>query len=76
MVLCRIHISESIIFNKLTLSIQEGFYLLLNEQVEKYRIYSRGIAQYQVTDRFLMRIAMKSHIHILDYPELGFGYKF
>ncbi len=71
-----IHISESIIFNKLTLSIQEGFYLLLNEQVEKYRIYSRGIAQYQVTDRFLMRIAMKSHIHILDYPELGFGYKF
>ena len=52
------------------------FYLVFNEQVEKYRIYTRGIAQYQVTDRFLMRIAMKSHIHILDYPELGFGYKF
>lgn len=71
-----IHISESIVLNKFTLSLQEGIYLLLNEQVENYRIYSRGIAQYQFTDHFLMRIAMKSHIHILDYPEIGFGYKF
>ena len=71
-----IHISESILFNKLTLTLQEGFYLLLNEQVDKYQIYSRGIAQYQVTDYFFIRIAMKSHLHILDYPEIGFGYKF
>jgi hypothetical protein len=70
-----IHITQSIVYNKFSLSIQEGVYILLKEQVNKHKIYSRGIFQYQVNDRFLMRFAMKSHLHILDYPEIGFGYK-
>jgi hypothetical protein len=71
-----IHLSQSIVYNKLTLSIQEGVYLFLTEPVNHYPIYTRGIVQYQINNRLLIRLAMKSHFHILDYPEIGFGYKF
>ena len=70
-----IHITQSIIYNKFSLSFQEGIYLLLTEKVNKHKIYSKGIFQYQINDRFLMRFVMKSHLNILDYPEIGFGYK-
>lgn len=71
-----IHLSQSIVYNRLTLSIQEGFYLFLTEKVGDYPLYTRGVVQYQVNNHFLIRIAMKSHLHVLDYPEIGFGYKF
>jgi len=60
---------------KFSLSFQEGIYVLLTEKVNKHKIYSKGIFQYQINDRFLMRFVMKSHLNILDYPEIGFGYK-
>ncbi len=71
-----IHISQSIVYNHISLSIQEGVYLFLTEQVDNYRFYNRGILKYQINDHLIIRLAMKSHLHILDYPELGFGYKF
>lgn len=70
------HLSQSIVYNKMSFSLQEGIYILLTEKVNNYLIYNRGVFQYQVTDHFLVRLAMKSHLHILDYPEIGFGYKF
>ena len=71
-----IHLSQSIVYNKFSLSIQEGIYLLLKEKVENHLMYNRGIVQYQVNNHFLIRLAMKSHLFILSFPELGFGYKF
>ena len=51
-----IHLSQSIVYNRLTLSIQEGIYLFLTEQVGNYPIYSRGIVQYQVNNHLLIHL--------------------
>jgi len=71
-----IHLSPSLIYNRIRLTIQVGVYLFLTEQVDNYSIYNRGIIQYKINERFSIRLAMKSHLHILDYPEIGLGYKF
>ncbi len=69
-----IHISQTLVYNRISISLQEGIYLGLTEQVEKYTIYNRGIFKYRVTDHFSARLTMKSHLHILDYPEIGIGW--
>lgn len=70
-----IHVTQTLVYNKLSLSLQQGVYLLLTEKVDNYPVYTRGLIQYKVSKRFLVRLSMKSHFHILDYPEVGFGYK-
>jgi hypothetical protein len=40
------------------------------------RMYNRGILRWKINPHWMMSISMKSHLHILDYPELGFGYYF
>ena len=70
-----IHLSQTVIFNRFSLTIQEGLYLFLVDHLNDYIIYNRGIIQYQINDRFSVRLAMKSNLHILDYPELGLGLK-
>lgn len=69
-----IHISQTIVYNKLSITFQEGVYLILKEKVEEYPIYSRGILKYRFTEKLSGRIVMKSHLHILDYPEIGIGW--
>jgi len=68
-----IHFSQEVVYNKFSIIIQEGFYLVLKDQVEQHVMYNRGIIRYRITDRFLVQLAMKSHVHILDYPEIGVG---
>lgn len=70
-----IHLSQSLIYNKLSLSVQEGAYILLTEKAEGFIIYNRGLIQYKINDHIIIRLAMKSHLQILDYPEIGIGYK-
>lgn len=71
-----LHLSQAIAYNKVTLELQEGIYLLLTDKVNNYVMYNRGIVSYAINNKLLLRIAMKSHLYILDYPELGIGYKF
>ena len=70
-----IHFSQTLVYNKLSLTIQEGVYMLLTEKVGEHIMYNRGIIRYQVNKKFSVRLSMKSHLHILDYPEFGIGYK-
>lgn len=70
-----IHFSQSFTYNRFSIELQEGIYLGLREMVDHYPIYNRGIVKYQVTNKYSIRIAMKSHLHILDYPEFGAGIK-
>jgi len=70
-----IHISQSLIYNRISITLQEGIYIGLTEKVDDYLIYNRGIIQYQLNDQFAVRLAMKSHLHILDFPEIGVGIK-
>ena len=70
-----IHISQTVVFNRFTITIQEGIYIGLTDQLNDYVIYNRGIFQYRINERWAVRLAMKSNLHILDYPELGIGLK-
>lgn len=70
-----IHFSQEFVYDRLSLIIQEGFYLLLTDKVEKNVMYNRGIVRYRISDHAFVQLAMKSHLHILDYPELGLGFK-
>ncbi len=70
-----IHISQSFVYNRLGLEFQEGIYLLLTDKVNHNVMYNRGILKYRISDRFTFRLAMKSHLYILDYPEIGIGIK-
>lgn len=68
-----IHFSQEFVYSRLSLILQEGFYLLLKDNVGKHVMYNRGIIRYRVSDHFFIHLAMKSHLHILDYPEFGLG---
>ncbi|MEQ8908134.1 MAG: acyloxyacyl hydrolase [Vicingaceae bacterium] len=68
-----IHFSQTIVYNRFSLTFQEGIYLGLTEKVNNYFMYNRGIAKYKLTDKLTFRFVMKSHLYILDYPEFGLG---
>jgi hypothetical protein len=68
-----IHVSQELIYNKFSVILQEGFYLLLTDHVDKNVMYNRGIIRYRFSDGFFVQLAMKSHLQILDYPEIGLG---
>jgi hypothetical protein len=70
-----IHFSQSFTYNRFSIELQEGIYLGLTEKVDHYPIYNRGIVRFQLSDKYAIRIAMKSHLYILDYPEFGLGIK-
>ena len=70
-----IHISQTLRYNRFSLSLQEGIYVGLENEVVQKVMYNRGIIKYNLTDNFSVRLAMKSHLHILDYPEIGIGIK-
>jgi len=71
-----IHLSQTIAYRKFRFTLQEGFYLGLTDPINRKPLYNRGILKYYVNDNWSVRIAMKSHLHILDYPEIGVGYIF
>jgi hypothetical protein len=70
-----IHLSQEILYNRLSIIFQEGFYFILTDKVEKNVMYNRGMIRYTIADHFMLSLAMKSHLHILDYPEIGLGYR-
>jgi hypothetical protein len=70
-----IHLSQEFIYSRLSLILQQGFYLGLTDSVSDRKMYNRGIVRVSLSDRMFVQLAMKSHLNILDYPELGLGLK-
>lgn len=71
-----IHLSQEIVYDHISFILQEGFYVGLTDKVNFKTMYNRGIVRWKINDNFLVHVSMKSHLHILDYPEFGFGYYF
>lgn len=71
-----IHISQELVYDRFSFILQEGIYIGLTNQVDKSFMYNRAILRWKLNENFLIHISMKSHLHILDYPEVGFGYYF
>lgn len=70
-----VHVSQTLRYNRFSLSLQQGIYVGLTNKVEDKLMYNRGIIKCNLSDNFSVRLAMKSHLHILDYPEIGIGIK-
>ncbi len=70
-----IHISQTLRYNRFSLSLQQGVYVGLSNKVEDKVMYNRGVIKYNFSENVSIRLAMKSHLHILDYPEIGVGFK-
>lgn len=71
-----IHLSQELVYDRFSFILQEGFYIGLIDRVDKSFMYNRGILRWRFNDHLLIHVSMKSHLHVLDYPELGFGYYF
>ncbi len=69
-----IHLSQEFIYNKVSFILQEGIYVGLMHRLNEYPMYNRAMVRYKFSKHFLMSVSMKSHIYILDFPELGIGY--
>jgi hypothetical protein len=70
-----IHLSQEFIYSRLSLILQEGIYVGLTDSVNGSVMYNRGVVRVSVSDHMFVQLAMKSHLNILDYPELGLGMK-
>lgn len=70
-----IHASFSLRYDRLRLILQAGLYVGLPNQVENDAMYNRAMVRYAISEKLITYFAMKSHLHILDHPELGIGYR-
>lgn len=71
-----IHFTQEFIYNKFSLLLQEGFYLGLRDKLNNYFMYNRAMVRWHITPAFFVNASMKSHLYILDFPEIGVGYTF
>lgn len=71
-----LHLSQELVYDRFSFILQEGFYVGLIDQVNKSAMYNRAILRWKFNEHLLMHVSMRSHLHILDYPELGIGYFF
>lgn len=69
-----IHFSQEFVYNKVSLILQEGFYLGLTDKLNGYFMYNRAITRYKFSNHFFVNFSLKSHLYILDFPEIGIGY--
>ncbi|MCB9195854.1 MAG: acyloxyacyl hydrolase [Flavobacteriales bacterium] len=70
-----LYVAQQFIYNKIRIALVEGVYIGLKNVIYNKSIYTKGLIQYSITKRFSVRITMKSHLQILDYPEFGIGVK-
>jgi hypothetical protein len=71
-----IHFSQELVYDRFSFILQEGFYIGLVDRVENSFMYNRAMLRWKLTEHWLINVSMRSHLHILDYPELGIGYYF
>ena len=68
------HLAQEFVYDRLSLILQEGIYLLLKDELNNKPIYTRAMIRYKFSKHWMANLSMKSHLHILDYPELGVGF--
>ena len=68
-----IHIAYQLDFSKLSFVTQFGVYLYAKEKSDG-SIYSRFALRYKLNNKFLLNLALKTHLTKADFIELGLGY--
>ena len=68
------HISQTVVFNKFSFSIHEGYYLFLKNRINGQKMYNRFSVKYKIANNLIISAAVKSYISVADYIEWGVGY--
>jgi len=66
-------LSYSLFFDRLSLKIQQGFYLRDSLKLNG-SLYHRFGLRYVLSDRMFAQLSLKTHFAKADYGELGIGY--
>ena len=69
-----IHASQELVYNRISIMLQEGVYIFLTDKGSKRIMYNRGVVRFKTSKRTFVQLALKSHLHILDHPEFGLGW--
>jgi hypothetical protein len=69
------HISLSVRYDKFRFILQGGAYMLMENLIFGNVMYNRAIFRYDIAKHFYVHFALKSHLEVLDYPEIGIGYR-
>lgn len=69
-----IHLAQEVIVGRTSFILQQGAYLGLLQRLNGYKFYNRFLARHHLTDHFFANLSLKSHLVMLDFPELGLGF--
>ncbi|MFN8396212.1 MAG: acyloxyacyl hydrolase [Bacteroidia bacterium] len=70
-----LHCTAEAYFGKASFALQHGFYLGLRPHLNSDWYYNRFVINYHFTDHIFASLSFKSRLVILDYQELGLGFR-
>lgn len=70
-----VHLSQSLAYNKFRFVTQEGYYLIMPEELVKKQFYHRILFKYYLNTHVSLHLAFKSYLQDLKYVSIGVGYK-
>ncbi len=70
-----VHFNQTLVYNKFSFTLQEGFYLIKDKKVEEKTMYNRVIFNYDISEKVSLKMALRTHVHDLRYLEPGITYR-
>tara|TARA_B100000809_G_scaffold157374_1_gene154622 strand:+ start:1660 stop:2745 length:1086 start_codon:yes stop_codon:yes gene_type:complete len=69
------HFIQTLVYNKFSFTLQEGFYLIKHSKVDEKTIYNRIIFNYDLSNKISFKMAFRTYLHDLRYLEPGISFK-
>jgi hypothetical protein len=69
-----IHFNQTIVYNKFSFTLQEGFYLIKQNEVEEKTMYNRVVFNYDLSKNVSVKMALRTYLHDLRYLEPGLSF--
>jgi len=69
------HFNQTLIYNKFSFTLQEGFYLIKHSEVDEKTMYNRVIFNYDLSKNISFKMALRTYFHDLRYLEPGISFK-
>ena len=70
-----LHVGPVLHYRRWAFALQTGAYLGLGDSVGGRRVYNRAVLEFAPVPRLLARAALRSHLTVLDFAEVGLGYR-
>ena len=70
-----LHVGPVLHYRRWAFALQTGAYVGLGDAVGGRRIYNRALLEFAPAPNLLVRAALRSHLTILDFAEVGLGYR-